>query len=63
MSNKQKCWVQFNFKVTDPSRSDYNLLFDRKIKFNTLASAKRFANTVSTNEQARVVGLPVILTE
>ena len=60
MSNKHKCWVQFSFKVIDPSRSDYGVLFDRKIKFNTLAGARHFANTVASDERARVVGLPVI---
>jgi len=60
MANKQECWVEYSFKITDPSRSDYGVLFDRKIKFETLARARHFANTVVLNERARVVGYPII---
>ena len=54
--------VDYTIKHTDKTSSLYNLLIDRKVKFNSLQDAIKFVKTIDNkyNDQIKLVGKPSI---
>lgn len=54
--------VDYTIKDTDRGSSLYNILIDRKVKFNNLQDAIKFIKTIDEkySDRVKLVGKPVI---